>query len=529
MREKFAETLEHFKVFWQSLHRWQQLSMVAAGVLVVGGILSAAIISNRTGYDVLFAGLDARDQDVVITYLEDEGIPYQIDSAANAILVPADSKGKTRIALEGKGMITGGINGYELLDRNKVGKTTFEEKTAYKRALEGELSRTIGTISSVVSARVTIVVPEPRLFLESREPSTAAVLLKLKPGADSVFGQEQARAIVNLVSHSVEGLTSENVALVDADGVISFEELLDDTLASFRNGSARDLKQRQFERTLETELQKKIKDSLEKPFGKGKVVATVKAELDFDRRQATNRVVSPLPDKLHGVVQSDQNVEESYTGPPGQLGGVPGTTTNIPGYDIATGQAGGAAQYDRSEVIRNYDNSTRESQEIESQGKIKRLTATVLIDRDRLSKADLERWHDAVVNAIGADEARGDRLSVIAVPFDHTEEDALKARLAEERKNKMILGISSFAILLLAVIGGLLLWLRRRRQLEALEAARRAAEVAETHSLRELLENPDLMTSQGELSVLEEQLRNYAINNPEEMANLIKNWVVDDV
>jgi flagellar M-ring protein FliF len=528
MREKFAEALEHFKVFWQSLRRWQQISMVAAGVLVLGGILSAAVISNRTGYDILFAGLEARDQDVVITYLEDEGIPYRIDSAANAILVPADSKGKTRIALEGKGMLTGGINGYELLDKNKVGKTTFEEKTSYKRALEGELSRTIGTISSVASARVTIVVPEPRLFLESREPSTAAVLLKLRPGAGTVFGQEQARAIINLVSHSVEGLLSENVALVDADGVISFEELLDDTLG-VQIGSNRDLRQRNFERSLEAELQKKIKDSLEKPFGRGKVVATVKAELDFDKRQATNRVVSPLPEKLHGVVQSDQNVEESYTGPPGQLGGVPGTTTNIPGYDIATGQTGGAAQYDRSETIRNYDNSTRESQEIESQGKIKRLTATVLIDRDRLSRADLDRWHDAVINAIGADEARGDRLSVIAVPFDHTEEDALKARLAEERKNRMILGISSFAILLLAVVGGFLLWLRRRRQLEALEAARRAAEVAETPSLRELLENPDLMTSQGELSVLEEQLRNYAMNNPEEMANLIKNWVVDDV
>jgi flagellar M-ring protein FliF len=380
-------------------------------------------------------------------------------------------------------------------------------------------------MNSVLSARVSIVVPESKLFLEQRQPSTAAVLLKLKAGG--VFSQDQAKAVIHLVSHSVEGLLPENVTLVDADGLVSFDDILDDSL-TVQNGNKLVLKQRQFERDYEAELEKKIKDTLEKVYGPGKVKAAVRVELDFDKRQVTKRIVSPLPDKTHGPVQSEQNTEESYSGPAGITGGIPGTTTNIPGYVVNTGQGNTPAQYDRAENVTNYDNSTQESQEIETQGKIKRLTATVLID-GKLNRTELENWRGAVSTAIGADETRGDKLSVMAMPFDTSVADALAARMAEERQNRMIIGVSSFVILLLAVAGGLFLWFRRRGQLAALQSARIVSDVDDTPSLRELLENPDLMTSQGELSVLEEQLRNYAMNNPEELANLIKNWVVDDV
>jgi flagellar M-ring protein FliF len=119
--------------------------------------------------------------------------------------------------------------------------------------------------------------------------------------------------------------------------------------------------------------------------------------------------------------------------------------------------------------------------------------------------------------------------TVIGVPFDTAAADQLQGRIESEYRNRMIIGLSSFVIFLFALVSGLLLWLRRRKQLEALQRARASMEMDDNPSLRELLENPDLMTSQGELSVLEEQLRNYAMNNPEELANLVKNWVVDDV
>jgi flagellar M-ring protein FliF len=229
-------------------------------------------------------------------------------------------------------------------------------------------------------------------------------------------------------------------------------------------------------------------------------------------------------------VQSSQNTEERYSGPAGIYGGPPGTTSNIPGYAINTGQNNMPAQYDRADVVTNYDNSTQESQQVESQGKIKRLTATVLIS-DKLSQKEIDTFRDSVATAIGYNEARGDKISMVAREFDRSAEVKLQAQLADERKQQMIIGVSSFVIFLMALAAALYLWQRRNKRLAAIAAASRAAsDVGEgTPSLRELLENPDLMTSQGELSVLEEQLRNYAVNNPEEFANLIKNWVVDDI
>lgn len=523
MKEKLAETGARFKGFWSSLKRWQQASLVGAATFVLAGILAVAVFAGRTAYDPIFSGLEARDQDAVINFLKDEKIPYRTDPRANAILVPNSHVYEARIALAGKGIPSGGVVGFERFYTSKVGQTSFQEKVNYYRALEGELSRTIREISNITSARVSIVVPEQKLFIEQQRPSTAAVLLKLKSGTS--FSQDSAKAIVHLVASSVEGLTPENVTLVDADGAIPFADILNDTL-TVQNGNKVVLRQREFEKDYEQELEKKIRDTLEKVYGPGKVKAAVRVELDFDKRQKTNRIVTPLPDKPYGVIQSSQNTEESYTGPAGVTGGVPGTTTNIPGYSVNTGGGSGNATYERTDNVTNYDNTTLESQEIEAQGKVKRLTATVLID-GRLGQEELDGWRTAVSTAIGADEMRGDKLSVMSMPFDTSIADAYAARLAEERRRRLIAGVSSFVIILLAVASALVVWLRRRKA--ALQEGRMAREAEQAPSLRELLENPDLMTSQGELSVLEEQLRNYARNNPEELANLIKNWVVEDL
>jgi flagellar M-ring protein FliF len=504
------------------MSRRQQVSLVVAVAAVLCGVLAFAFISGRTLYEPVFTGLEARDQESVIEYLREQKISYRADSSSNAILVPVADVYEARIALAAKGIPSGGVVGFERFDDTSIGRTSLQEKIDYYRALEGELARTIREMNAVASARVSIVVPEPKLFLEQRSPSTAAVLLKLRPGRE--FGQEQARAVVHLVASSVEGLTPENVTLVDADGQVPFEDILDDTLA-VQNGAKVVLKQRQFEKDQELELERKIKDLLENVYGTRRVHAAVKVELDFDKRQASRRTVYTLPDKIHGPVQSAQNTEESYTGPPSLTGGVPGTTTNIPGYVVNTG-GGEAAQYDRTESILNYDNSTHESTEVETQGKIKRLTATVLINGS-LEQADIDGWREAVATAIGADDSRGDRISVMAMPFDTSEADAYAARLAAERRERALIGVSSFVILLLTVSSAVFLWFRRHRRMIMLANAQRQ-EMDTAPSLRELLENPDLMTSQGELSVLEEQLRNYAMNNPEELASLIKNWVVDE-
>ncbi|MDR0652065.1 MAG: flagellar M-ring protein FliF [Synergistaceae bacterium] len=523
MREYAARVKEQLQTLWSSLSKWQRISMVAAALLVSGGILALAIVMGRTTYEPVFTGLEARDQNAIIEYLKEQKIPYRTDSSSNSILVPTANVHESRIALADKGIPNHGIVGFERFDNAKIGRTSFQEKVDYYRALEGELARTIREMNSVSSARVSIVVPESKLFLEQQRPSTAAVSLKLKPGAE--FGQRQAKAVVHLVASSVEGLTPDNVTLVDADGQISFEDILDDTL-TIQAGNQVVLKQRQFEKEYEVELERKLKDMLEKPYGPGRVKAVVRVELDFDKKQESRRNVFTLPEKNHGPIQSEQNTEESYTGPAGNTGGVPGTTTNIPGYLVNTGTGNENATYDRSDNVTNYDNSTHESSTVETQGKIKRLTATVLID-GTLEQPEIDNWRGAVATAIGADDERGDRISIMAMPFDTSIADAYAARLAAERRQRMAVGISSLFVLLAAAVLLAVMWLRKRKSMAVLRGAQRTEDAVP--SLRELLENPDLMTAQGELSVLEEQLRNYAMNNPEELANLIKNWVVEDV
>ena len=523
VKEKLTESGERFKSFWTTLQPWQRGSLVAAVVLVLGGVMALAFIAGRTAYAPVFTGLEASDQAAVISYLEEEKIPYRTDSSANAILVPAGTEHRARIALAAKGIPSGGVVGFERFDNMKVGVTTFQEKNvAYYRALEGELSRTIREMSQVVSARVSVVVPEAKLFLKEQQPSTAAVLLKLKPGA--TFSTDQARAIVHLVASSVEGLQPENVTLVDADGKIPFDQILDDTLVFAGAGSPK-LKYREIERDHEREFEKKIRDTLGVALGPGKVQAAVRVELDFDQENTREKIFMPLEGKSIGLPSSTQNVEESYTGPGGVRGGPVGTTPNIPGYPWNPGANQGNAEYERADTITNYENSTYESQRVKAQGGIRRITATVLIDGE-LPEEGLKRWEGAVATAIGMDMSRGDSVSVLSFPFDTSAADAYAARLAAERRNRMILGGISFLILLLAVVAAVVAWLRKRRQAAALQTA---GADDQAPSLRELLENPDLMTAQGELSVLEEQLRSYAMNNPEELANLIKNWVVDDV
>jgi flagellar M-ring protein FliF len=228
MREYAARIKEQLQALWASLSSWQRISIVVAALLVSGGILALALVMGRTTYEPVFTGLEARDQEAVIEYLKEQKIPYRTDSSSNSILVPSANVYESRIALAAKGVPSGGIIGFERLDNSKIGRTSFQEKIDYYRALEGELARTIREMNAVSSARVSIVVPESKLFLEQQRPSTAAVLLKLRPGAE--FGQEQAKAVVHLVASSVEGLTPDNVTLVDADGQIPFDDILDDTL-----------------------------------------------------------------------------------------------------------------------------------------------------------------------------------------------------------------------------------------------------------------------------------------------------------
>ena len=510
-------------LFWSSLKPWQKLSIVGASILVVSALALAVYWAGKPSYEPLFTALEVEDQSAIVAYLRENRIDYKLDPAANAILVPRDIVYETRLSLAQGGLPKGGSVGYEIFDTTKMGLSEFQQKITYIRALEGELERTIRQIDAVDYAKVNIVIPEQRLFLEQQQPSTASVLVRLKTGMQ--IGPDQVKSIVHLVSHGVQGLLPENITVVDTTGKVLSDLLDQDLLIYGQGGDGRTVSsvQRELERQQERELENKVRVMLERVFGPGRVVVRIKVDLDFDRRTSSSKEFIP-GETGRGVLRSQQNMEETYTGTGGPIGGAPGTTTNIPGYAVAQ-QQGTASEYNKTETTNNYEITTRETQQVVTPGTIRRLSASVLVDGD-LEQDRLTELRALVAPALGVDAARGDQLVIQSMKFSTTFADSLAEQLQAQQRMQLIIALVAAAvILLLAALAGVL-WMKRRRSRKAMLPP--AEERKRIPSIQELLSSPELLEAQGELAVLEEQLRAYARSKPEEIANLTQDWLADE-
>jgi len=510
-------------LFWSSLKPWQKLSIVGASLLVVSALALAAYWAGKPSYEPLFSALEVEDQSAIVAYLRENRIDYKLDPAANAILVPRDIVYETRLSLAQGGLPKGGSVGYEIFDTTKMGLSEFQQKITYIRALEGELERTIRQIDAVDYAKVNIVIPEQRLFLEQQQPSTASVLVRLKTGMQ--IGPDQVKSIVHLVSHGVQGLLPENITVVDTSGKVLSDLLDQDLLIYGQGGDGRTVSsvQRELERQQERELENKVRIMLERVFGPGRVVVRIKVDIDFDRRTSSSKEFIP-GETGRGVLRSQQNMEETYTGTGGPIGGPPGTTTNIPGYAVAQ-QQGTASEYNKTETTNNYEITTRETQQVVTPGTIRRLSASVLVDGD-LEQDRLTELRALVAPALGVDAARGDQLVIQSMKFSTTFADSLAEQLQAQQRMQLIIALVAAAvILLLAALAGVL-WMKRRRSRKAMLPP--PEERKRIPSIQELLSSPELLEAQGELAVLEEQLRAYARSKPEEIANLTQDWLADE-
>ena len=521
MGERLSFLFERSRQFWAGLTRWQRLSIIGAAIGVVSLLFFMVLLSRKPSYEPLFAGLEVDDQAAIVDVLREQKIPYRLDPAANAILLPRDLVYETRLSLAQGGLPRGGGVGFEIFDEGKMGMSDFQQRIAYLRALEGELARTVAKLDGVDFARVSVVLPQPRLFLEQQQPSTASVLIGLKAGRR--IGPEQVRAIVHLVARSVEALDPKSITVVDTAGNVLSDMIDDDSLIYSTGGEGRiSSVQRELERQQEVELEHKVRLMLERVFGPGRAVVRVRVELDFDKARQNEREFIPGPTGK-GVVRSQQAVDESYVGPGTPPAQAPGTTTNIPGYAVTQADQGNS-EYNRTDVVTNYEITTRERERVVAPGGLRSLSASVLVDAE-LDEAGLESLRQSVAAAIGLNVERGDNLVLRTMKFTASAADGLLAQMEAERLRRLYTFVGLGLLLLILGAVGAFLWLRHRR----LHPRRSPEEPGrEGPSLQEMLEHPELLTAQGEMAVLEEQLRAYALKNPEEMANLIQNWIAEE-
>ena len=549
-----ANWRERLRELWNrydNRHRYAFIGGIIALVLAIAGI--SFWYGNKPEYVPLYTNLEMKDAGDVVNSLKETGVPYELveDKRGSTILVPATQVHNLRLDLAAAGLPRGN-KGFELFDDSKLGVTEFQNKINYLQALQGELTRTIEHLGSVEKARIHIVLPEDSLYKKNEKPATASILLMLKP--ETQLTKPEVKGIVNLVSHSVQGLAPENITIVDEQGNI-LNKNDDDELEQQNAQNLRTLNQIEMTKRVRDHIQQNIQTMLDKSLGEGNAFVRVSVELDFDDRKIDRQTFTPVVDDA-GIIRSQQDVSESYTGESNMPGGPAGVTGNIPGY--VAEQRNANAEYERKESTRNYEINEENQKIVASPGSIRRLTVAVLVS-DEITELQQEGLLRAVSSAAGINEERGDTISVEPMPFNTDLRDQREALERQEQLRKdRILYTEIAAMILIAalLLGGFLMyrWKKRKERQAELEAklaaerqareearraeeAQRRAEEAERLAAAEeraqAIENneieEDKLTPAERQNLTEKQAILKLIDEkPAEVAWLIKTWLIED-
>jgi len=535
--------------WWNGQAASNRIAYVAvAFVLLLAFGLLAALRLHGPAYGVLFSNLPPDEANAVLQKLDAAKIPHRLSDGGATILVPMEDVSEQRVELAGENVVRGGGSGWELFDRTNLGMTDFQEKIAKQRATEGELQRTIAGLSEVQSARVHIATPDASLYTTTQEPTTASIAIATKPGTQ--LDAQQVRGITQLVAGAVEGLKPENVTIVDQNGTILRPSALADTTGSSPDGDASALRLTQDQlvakEKYESDLQQNLQGLLDTTIGLHRSAVRVATDMNFDANAADTK--SYLP---QGTIRSSQTERENYTGngtPPRTAAGVPGTTTNVVPTYQGTQQQQGNSRYTHTKATTNYEITETDQHHVDAPGKVTRLSVAVLVNVPPnapvtagapyvVAAADVQKIRNVVAAAAGIDPARGDQISVEAIPF------APVAPLAGYGANPTtVFGIPTVALLyLLAILGvigaGAAFALVRRRsfrptgELPTFDSS--LAEELPSFEEHPMLDGTPSIAApiRSAADLTREQMIEYvttvAQENPDNIAKLVKLWLAE--
>ena len=370
---------------------------------------------------LLYGDLEMTDSAEIVERLESMGVPYRLRRDGSEILVPADQALRLRMAMAEEGLPSGGSVGSEIFDRvDSLGTTSFVQEVNRLRALEGELARTIRSISQVKSARVHLVIPRRELFSRERSEPSASIILMMERGA--ALERSQVLAIQHLVAAAVPRLKPSAISIVDDHGTLLARGTEDDPTTLLTGTRATEMRI-----AYENRMARSIENLLQQSLGYGKVRAEVTAELDFD--QITRNSETYDPDGQ--VVRSTQLIEEESRSTDGQ-GEAPVTVANnLPDAELALPGTGPQSMSEtlRTEETINYEISRTVETHVRETGKVRRLSVAVLVDGTYetgpdgtvtylpRSAEELGQIETRVRSAMGYDAARGDTVEIVNMRF----------------------------------------------------------------------------------------------------------------
>lgn len=414
--KSFGEALNQISAMLRGLSSGQRL-MLGVGTALVGITLWLFVgMMGTAKYVTLYSGLQPQEAQDLGSRLAAKNIPYQLSPDGSALLVPEDKLDASRLETAAQGLPRNARMGFEIFDTPDWAGSDFTEKVNYQRALEGELERTLQTLSEVQSARVHLVLAHDSLFTDQQTEAKAAVILKTHGGDLS----EQAQmAIPQLVASAVEGLKPSNVTVVDADT---------NTSLLHRHGGGGDASY-----DLDRELSKTLVQTLEPVVGAGHVRASVHVEYDLSTSDDTDEVYDPKAT----ATLTEQKSEETAGG--GAPAGVPGTASNLPGSVAPAAVTAATENQNSHSESASYAVSRSVRHTMLPAGRIKRIAAAVLVDdaTDEIDKdgkrtithhkrdpEEMKQIGQLAAAAIGIDTQRGDVISLEDMPFQHAPEEA---------------------------------------------------------------------------------------------------------
>ena len=517
------------------------LMLSVAGVIAV--MVAIWMWGQKPDYRVLFSNFSDRDGGAIVAELEKMNIPYKYSEGGAAVMVPADRVYDARLKLASQGLPKGGNVGFELMENQKLGSSQFIEQVNFQRAMEGELARSIESVSAVQAARVHLAMPKDSIFVSEQKSPTASVLLNLHPGR--TLDPQQVSAIVHLVASSVPELSPKNVTLVDQNG-----SLLSDT-AKTASATGMDPTQIKYVQDLQQSVVKRIESIISPIVGSGNVRAEATADVDFSRSEQAVESYKPnqSPDAI--TIRSQQT-SESLNGA-ANAGGVPGALSNQPpapasaplnasappGPSAATPAAPNANT--RKDATINYEVDKTIQYVQQSGGGLKRLSVGVVVNYRKvtdkagktsmkpLTPAETAQITNLVKEAMGYNQARGDTLNVVNSPFALPEQEIIpelpmwkqpdNIALAKDT-GKYLLIAAALLLLYLRVMKPMLKKIAEIPALPAPDHAHHAHVVHGTHG--ELIEMPEGHRNYQDSLARAQKLAN---EDPRVVANIVKTWV----
>ena len=397
------------------------LSLVLAAAAVIAALAIFSHWNHERDYRPLYSSLAPEDAAAVLAKVRESGSEFRLSDNGSMVMVPSARVAELRIQLAGAGLPKSGRIGFELFDKTAFGASDFAEQVNYHRALEGELERSVMSLGAVEQARVHITFPKESLFLDSRQPAKASVLVKLRPGAQLAPGN--VAAICQLTASAVDGLLPEAVSVVDTRGNL---------LNRARKPASPDDPEPseeaiEYRQNLEHDVLAKINHTLEPLLGADKFRATASVECDFTNAEQSEDTYDPSK----SVIVNSQKTEDISGG--AVASGVPGTASTLP-RPTSRPAGGGNGVTRRTENI-SYQSSHTVRHVHEPRGTVKRMSVSLLVDSDvrfvgsgekakRIVEAPsadrLKAIHDLVAGVIGFDAQRGDQLVVETLPFEST-------------------------------------------------------------------------------------------------------------